>query len=140
MAKNTTQFTNRPDVYLDEETGGPENWGRIPMEGEAPETLPNFAPGATENQIYPSETPEAPHAGPQVYEKDPRLGMNPQGDVNNIEAQAPLVEIQRYAIDLKSMTQGRATYTMEFDHYEEVPAQITQKIIALKQAEKAEKA
>jgi elongation factor G len=40
---------------------------------------------------------------------------------------------------LKSMTQGRATYTMEFDHYEEVPAQITQKICAQKQAEKAEK-
>ncbi len=68
------------------------------------------------------------------------MGMNPQGDVNNIEAQAPLAEIQRYAIDLKSMTQGRATYTMEFDHYEEVPAQITQKIITQKQAEKAEKA
>jgi elongation factor G len=68
------------------------------------------------------------------------LGMTPQGDVNIIEAQAPLSEIQRYAIDLKSMTQGRATYTMEFDHYEEVPAQITQKIVAAKQAEKAEKA
>ena len=67
------------------------------------------------------------------------LGMTPQGDVNIIEAQAPLAEIQRYAIDLKSMTQGRATYTMEFDHYEEVPAQITQKIVAQKQAEKAEK-
>jgi elongation factor G len=68
------------------------------------------------------------------------MGMNPQGDVNVIEAQAPLAEIQRYAIDLKSMTQGRATYTMEFDHYEEVPAQITQKIVVQKQAEKAEKA
>jgi elongation factor G len=67
------------------------------------------------------------------------LGMTPQGDVNVIEAQAPLAEIQRYAIDLKSMTQGRATYTMEFDHYEEVPTQITQKIVAAKQAEKAEK-
>jgi elongation factor G len=67
------------------------------------------------------------------------LGMTPQGDVNIIEAQAPLAEIQRYAIDLKSMTQGRATYTMEFDHYEEVPAQITQRIVAAKQAEKAEK-
>jgi elongation factor G len=67
------------------------------------------------------------------------MGMNPQDDVNVIEAQAPLAEIQRYAIDLKSMTQGRATYTMEFDHYEEVPAQITQKIVAQKQAEKAEK-
>jgi elongation factor G len=64
------------------------------------------------------------------------LGMNPQGDLNTVEAQVPLAEIQRYAIDLKSMTQGRATYTMEFDHYEEVPAQITQKIVAQRQAEK----
>ncbi|MGD0795693.1 MAG: elongation factor G [Dehalococcoidales bacterium] len=67
------------------------------------------------------------------------LGMTPQGDVNIIEAQAPLAEVQRYAIDLKSMTQGRATYTMEFDHYEEVPAQITQRIITARQAEKTEK-
>jgi len=64
------------------------------------------------------------------------LGMNPEGDSNIIEAQVPLAEVQRYTIDLKSMTQGRATYTMEFDHYEEVPAQITQKIVAEKQAEK----
>jgi elongation factor G len=66
-------------------------------------------------------------------------GMNPEGDTNTIEAQVPLSEIQRYTIDLKSMTQGRATYTMEFDHYEEVPANITQKLIAQRQAEKAEK-
>jgi elongation factor G len=64
------------------------------------------------------------------------MGMNPQGDINTIEAQVPLAEIQRYAIDLKSMTQGRANYTMEFDRYEEVPAQITQKIVAQRQAEK----
>lgn len=64
------------------------------------------------------------------------LGMNPEGNNNVIEAQVPLAEIQRYAIDLKSMTQGRATYTMEFDHNEEVPAQITQKIVAQKRAEK----
>jgi elongation factor G len=67
------------------------------------------------------------------------LGMNPEGENNVIEAQVPLAEIQRYAIDLKSMTQGRAIYTMEFDHYEEVPAQITQKIVAQRKAEKAEK-
>jgi elongation factor G len=67
------------------------------------------------------------------------MGMNPSGDTNVIEAQVPLAEIQRYTIDLKSMTQGRASYTMEFDHYEEVPAAITQKIISQKQAEKAEK-
>ena len=64
------------------------------------------------------------------------LGMNPEGGNNVIEAQVPLAEVQRYAIDLKSMTQGRATYTMEFDHYEEVPAQITQKIVSQKQSEK----
>jgi elongation factor G len=67
------------------------------------------------------------------------VGMNPEGDMNVIEALVPLAEIQRYAIDLKSMTQGRATYTMAFDHNEEVPAQITQKIVAQRQAEKAEK-
>jgi elongation factor G len=67
------------------------------------------------------------------------LGMTPQDDTNIIEAQAPMAEVQRYAIDLKSMTQGRATYTMEFDHYEEVPGLITQKIIAAREAAKAEK-
>ncbi|MFC2001340.1 elongation factor G [Chloroflexota bacterium] len=63
-------------------------------------------------------------------------GMNPQGDTNIIEAQAPLAEVLRYAIDLKSMTQGRASYTMEFSHYEEVPSHIVQKISAERQAEK----
>ena len=63
-------------------------------------------------------------------------GMNPEGDYNTIEAQAPLAEVQRYAIDLRSMTQGRGTYTMKFSHYEEVPAHITPKIIAERQAEK----
>jgi len=63
-------------------------------------------------------------------------GMNPEGDVNIIEAQVPLAEVLRYAIDLKSMTQGRGSYTVEFSHYEEVPPHITQKIIAERQAEK----
>lgn len=67
------------------------------------------------------------------------LGMNPEGDKNSIEAQVPLAEVQRYAIDLKSMTQGRASYEMTFDHYEEVPAQIIQRIVAERQAEKEDK-
>jgi elongation factor G len=66
-------------------------------------------------------------------------GMNPGDGVNVIEAQVPLAEILRYAIDLKSITQGRGSYKAEFSHYEEVPAHITQKIIAERQAEKAEK-
>jgi elongation factor G len=60
------------------------------------------------------------------------LGMNPGNGVNVIQAQAPLAEVQRYAVDLRSMTQGRGTFTTEFSHYEEVPAQIAQKIIAQK--------
>ena len=58
------------------------------------------------------------------------LGMNPGGGVNVIEAQAPYAELLRYAIDLRSMTQGRGHFEMGFDHYEEVPAHLSQKIIA----------
>jgi elongation factor G len=63
-------------------------------------------------------------------------GMNPDGDVNTIEAEAPMAEVLRYATDLKSITQGRGSYTMEFSHYEEVPSYNAQKIIAERQAEK----
>ena len=63
-------------------------------------------------------------------------GMNPEGGLNVIDAQVPLAEILRYAIDLKSITQGRGSYKTEFSHYEEVPAHLTQKIIAERQAGK----
>ncbi len=56
-------------------------------------------------------------------------GMNPSHGLNVIQAQAPLAEIQRYAVDLRSMTQGRGTFTVEFSHYEPVPAIVAQKII-----------
>jgi len=64
-------------------------------------------------------------------------GMNPEDGINVVEAQVPLAEIQRYAIDLKSITQGRGNFTMEFSHYQPVPPLVTQKIIAAKQSEKA---
>jgi len=67
------------------------------------------------------------------------MGMNPEGNTNVIEAQVPLTEIQRYAIDMKSLTQGRGSYVVEFSRYEEVPANVSQKIIAARQAAKAEK-
>ena len=63
-------------------------------------------------------------------------GMNPENGNNVIEAQVPLAEVLRYAIDLKSITQGRGSYTIEFSYYEEVPSLVTQKIIATRQAEK----
>ena len=58
------------------------------------------------------------------------LGMSPGDGINVIEAQAPYAELLRYAIDLRSMTQGRGSFAMKFDHYEEVPAHLNQKIIA----------
>ena len=58
------------------------------------------------------------------------LGMNPEGGLTAIEVQVPLAEVQRYATDLRSMTQGRGRYTMEFSHYEQVPAHLAQKIAA----------
>ena len=63
-------------------------------------------------------------------------GMNPEDGTNVIEAQVPLAEVQRYAIDLKSITQGRGSFTVEFSHYQDVPANITQKVIAERQTVK----
>ncbi len=57
-------------------------------------------------------------------------GMSRQGNLSLIEAQAPLAELLRYAVDLRSMTQGRGSYTIEFSHYEEVPSHLAQRIIA----------
>ena len=57
------------------------------------------------------------------------MGMSPEGNVTTIEAQAPMAEVQRYATDLRSITQGRGHYTAELSHYEEVPAHAAQKLI-----------
>jgi elongation factor G len=55
--------------------------------------------------------------------------MTPSGTMTMIDAQAPLAEVQRYAADMRSMTQGRGFFTMSFSHYEEVPAHLAQKVI-----------
>lgn len=58
------------------------------------------------------------------------LGMDSQGKYQVIKAQVPMAEVLKYALDLNSMTGGRGTFQTEFSHYEEVPAQIAEKIIA----------
>ncbi len=57
------------------------------------------------------------------------LGMDSAGKNQVINAQVPMAEIQTYAPDLRSMTGGRGMYSMEFAHYEEVPAQFVEKIV-----------
>ena len=63
------------------------------------------------------------------------MGMDQSGGLSIITAQAPLAELQRYATDLRSITQGRGYFTMEFDHYEEVPDHLAQEVIARARAE-----
>jgi elongation factor G len=56
--------------------------------------------------------------------------MEQQGTAQVINAQVPLAEMFGYATDLRSRTQGRATYTMQFESYNEVPESISKEIIA----------
>ncbi len=56
-------------------------------------------------------------------------GMDQSAGKSIITAFVPLAEMQRYATDLRSLTQGRGIFSMEFDHYEEVPAHVAQGII-----------
>jgi len=57
------------------------------------------------------------------------LGMSPGDGTTLIEAEVPLAEVQRYAQDLRSVSHGRGSYTLEFDHYDQVPANLEIKVI-----------
>ena len=57
-------------------------------------------------------------------------GQDRRGNALAVAAHVPLSEMFGYATDVRSMTQGRATYTMQFDKYEEVPPNIAEKIVA----------
>ena len=57
------------------------------------------------------------------------LGMSPGDGTTLIEAEVPLAEVQRYAQDLRSVSHGRGSYTLEFHHYDQVPANLEIKVI-----------
>jgi elongation factor G len=69
------------------------------------------------------------------------MGMEVQGNLQVIKAQAPMAEMYKYSNSLRSMTQGRGHFTMEFSHYEETPREAAQKVIdeAMKAKEAAQK-
>ena len=56
------------------------------------------------------------------------LGSEPRGNAQVISAEVPLAETFGYATDVRSLTKGRATYSMEFDHYEEAPGHIAREV------------
>lgn len=64
------------------------------------------------------------------------MGVETKGSNQVVKAVVPMAEVLRYAPDLRSMTGGRGTFTMEFSHYEEVPGQIAEKIIEAAKREK----
>jgi elongation factor G len=60
-------------------------------------------------------------------------GMEPRAGAQVIRANVPLAEMFGYATDLRSKTQGRGNYVMQFDHYEEVPKNIADTIVVKRQ-------
>lgn len=66
------------------------------------------------------------------------LGTDQMGGSSVVKALVPMAEVLRYAPSLDSMTSGRGAFTMEFDHYEEVPQQIADKIVASAKKEEEE--
>jgi elongation factor G len=62
-------------------------------------------------------------------------GMEPRGNAQVVKAHVPLSEMFGYATDVRSMTQGRATYTMQFDRYDEVPPNIAERVVEARTGE-----
>jgi elongation factor G len=58
------------------------------------------------------------------------LGMDSDGKQQIIKAEVPMAEVLRYSLDLTSMTGGRGSFQMKHSHYEEVPSQLAEKVIA----------
>jgi elongation factor G len=58
------------------------------------------------------------------------LGMEGEGSLRTVNAEVPMAEMQQYAAELRSITSGRGTFELEFDHYEEVPHNEAQAVIA----------
>ena len=58
------------------------------------------------------------------------LGMEGEGNLRSVVAQVPMAEIQQYAAELRSLTSGRGSFNVEFDHYAEVPHNEAQTVIA----------
>ena len=63
-------------------------------------------------------------------------GMDPEGRYTRVRATVPQAELYNYSVDLRSMTSGQGIYSREFSHYEEVPREITEKVIeSIKQSQ-----
>jgi len=68
------------------------------------------------------------------------MGMEAQGNLQIVKAQVPMAEMYKYSNSLRSMTQGRGYFTLEFSHYDEVPKELSAKVVEeAKRAREAER-
>ncbi len=85
-------------------------------------------------------TAPSDHAGDVIGDINGRrgrvVGMEPDGETVSVRAQVPMAEMLTYESSLRSMTGGRGAYSMEFSHYEEVPAHLAEKVVKEAKAEK----
>jgi elongation factor G len=99
-------------------------------------------PVLLEPVMHVEVTVPSEYAGDVMGDMNPRRariqGMNPDGPNTVIEATVPQSEMLRYATELRSMTQGRGSYTMRFDRYDPVPAHLQAKIVEERKKEQAE--
>jgi len=106
------------------------------------EGLPKAGPVLLEPVMHVNIIIPSQYAGDIMGDMNHRrgrvLGIDQQGTKTVIEAEVPQAEMMRYATDLRSMTQGRGIYNMEFARYEEVPPHQTQQIIDTRKKELAE--
>ncbi|MCW5854346.1 MAG: elongation factor G, partial [Anaerolineae bacterium] len=106
------------------------------------EGLPKANPVLLEPVMHVVVTIPSQYAGDIMGDMNQRrgrvLGIDQQGNKTIIEAEVPLAEMMRYATELRSMTQGRGIYTMEFVRYEEVPQHLTSHIVEVRRKELAE--
>jgi elongation factor G len=66
-------------------------------------------------------------------------GMDQVGDNSIVTAMVPFAEMQRYVSDLRSITQGRGVFSLEYSHYESVPTHLAEEIIAASKREEEER-
>lgn len=98
------------------------------------EGIPNAMPTLLEPIGQLAVTVPSDYMGDVIGDLNKRrgrvMGMNPDDDGNTvIDAEVPMAEMSSYAIDLRSMTQGRGSFVFKFDRYEEAPGNIQQKVI-----------
>jgi len=109
--------------------------GAMALRKAAMEAHPALLEPVMEVEVYIPEEFVGQVSGDLNSRRGRPLGMEVKNKANIVRAQVPLAEMFTYGNDLRSMTQGKGTFTMKFLHYEQVPAKIANNIISRYQAQ-----